>query len=349
MAPGDPTLYNPHWAVIGGRLAEVKKDCPWLACGRDSPPLPVAVQGWTHQEAVDIMCFLKSVIRPLGPTPSTRQLLDVICKDASIRQLLTYRKPFYAVAVGTRVGVFVKQEEALEQMNGMRFPNGVMTSTFRDALLYIVAKGIESLLPDDFVGDKITTVDAISHEIGTLTITEPSSSQAQPILSIPRTKTAATPSTPSRRAVPAHMEPRSPHLATPSSPRVIYDPAPIAYTHIRNLQGIIGTSNQVLPDDLETAELRASLGVYTDYTIRSLGFDKDSVKIICDIVDEMEVANQLFRGHDAYLPGEAWPRVDVQEFESARTFALRLSAYGLPISEGQFLYYMISLGKSTPI
>jgi len=70
------------------------------------PPLPIAIQCLSMDEARLVMRTLQSVLEPVLPEPKTSELLWVLNVSSTVRNLLSHvRDGFYAVAVGSPIGI----------------------------------------------------------------------------------------------------------------------------------------------------------------------------------------------------------------------------------------------------
>ncbi|EIW76560.1 hypothetical protein CONPUDRAFT_157748 [Coniophora puteana RWD-64-598 SS2] len=347
------TTSEPCWITIGGPKSTkvpIFNYCPSMRIGRDKPPIPVAIECRSISEALSVHSALSAVIDTLGPTPSSQKLIDAVYRSQLVLAMLAYRERFYAVVVGSRVGIYISKSDAIKQMKGMSYPKAASTRTFRQALAYMFAKGIVSLIPSE--GDA-------EGSINPLNVGDAEQDQQSPSI---------TSRSPSRREVEDTQGEASSSVEQPSSPHSYGsfdddvfvearsspstgdslslsadDTAPLVYTHIRNLRGIIGSANQPLPDNTLAKELRASLGKYADYFIHSQGFELRSIKIICHEYREMVEARSAADARVAHTSGDSSSRG--KNVDSANVFSMRMARYGMPVADGRFLYYMISLGN----
>ncbi|EIW75646.1 hypothetical protein CONPUDRAFT_77285 [Coniophora puteana RWD-64-598 SS2] len=350
------TEYDPHWTVIGGvktTRVPLYKQCPSMKIGRDKPPIPIAIQCSSIAEANSVYMSLSAVIDPLRRTPSSQNLIAAVYQAQSVLILLGNRVRFYPVVVGSRVGIFISESDAVHSMRGMKYPIGASTCTLRQALAYMFAKGIEAFIPSDEnilgniipldIGDTAQQLNALSIGSGPPSRSDVENSQdgASSSVEHPMSQPSSTQSYGSSDGGDLDVERFSPSpresLELPDD-----DTTPLVYTHIRNLRGITGTANQPLPDSRVARELRSSLGKYANYFLHSQGFELRAIKIICREFREMVEASAASDARTrAHVPGEASGRNNV---DKANVFSMRMARYGMPIAEGRFLHYMISLG-----
>lgn len=131
------------------------------------PPLPIAIQCMTMDEARLVMWTLQSVLEPVSPEPKTSELLQVLNASSTVWNLLSHNQDgFYAVAIGLPVGihhtryplldisstellndVMSSSNSAIKSASGFVFPNWKQFDTFWEALAFMVVKGDEEHLP----------------------------------------------------------------------------------------------------------------------------------------------------------------------------------------------------------
>ncbi|KAI5983625.1 hypothetical protein EDD15DRAFT_2201917 [Pisolithus albus] len=136
-----------RWVVFGGDEPGIYHTCPYIRCGRSTPPLPLAIECTSVDEAKVVMQTLQTVLNPILPEPSTHELVRVISASPAIQNLLNDADGFYAVVVGRPPGVHRTEEGAIRVGASCSWPKWKRTDTLCDALAYMVVKGIEAQLP----------------------------------------------------------------------------------------------------------------------------------------------------------------------------------------------------------
>ncbi|KAI6154759.1 hypothetical protein BKA82DRAFT_4010525 [Pisolithus tinctorius] len=95
-----------RWVVFGGKE-------PGIYQSWSSPPLPLAIECISTDEAELVMQTLKTILGPLLPEPTMQELLDVLSTSLVIRNLLKHStNDFYAVVVGNPTGIHRTEEAA---------------------------------------------------------------------------------------------------------------------------------------------------------------------------------------------------------------------------------------------
>ncbi|KAI6142410.1 hypothetical protein BKA82DRAFT_29848 [Pisolithus tinctorius] len=106
-----------RWVVFGGKSpAFTSHGDLYIPCGRSSPPLPLAIECISTDEAELVMQTLKTVLGPLLPETTTQELLDVLKA---------------AVCAGS----------------SFHWQNGNGPTPFAKAMMWMVAKGVEDQIP----------------------------------------------------------------------------------------------------------------------------------------------------------------------------------------------------------
>ena len=77
---------------------------PQIDCGRLTPPLPLAIQCTSFEEAREVFSLLQGIVSSLVPQPSHHQLLAAF-NNATVRGLLKNGPGFYAVVIGSPPGI----------------------------------------------------------------------------------------------------------------------------------------------------------------------------------------------------------------------------------------------------
>ena len=115
------------WIVIGGDLAGVYKGVwcvtperllrkiivlspgicsPHLRCGKSTPPLPIAIQCKSQEEATLLMCTLEPVLNSMPSEPSPSLVLRLFSASPAVQNLLKDDQDgFYPVVVGAPSGI----------------------------------------------------------------------------------------------------------------------------------------------------------------------------------------------------------------------------------------------------
>ncbi|KIM60069.1 hypothetical protein SCLCIDRAFT_124978, partial [Scleroderma citrinum Foug A] len=117
-------------------------------CGRSTPPLPLAIQCISLDEATFVMQTLWDVLEPILPEPSTSELLGALSTLTNVRNLLSEDQDgFYAVVVGAPAGIHHTRDSAVNSESTFSWPKWERFDTLHEALAYMVVKGVEELLP----------------------------------------------------------------------------------------------------------------------------------------------------------------------------------------------------------
>ncbi|KAI6105997.1 hypothetical protein EDD16DRAFT_209838 [Pisolithus croceorrhizus] len=139
------------WVVFGGKEPGIYRACPYIPCGRSTPPLPLAIEYTSMDEANLVMRTLRGVLDPLLPKPSTHKLVNVLTTSPAIQNLLldAGQDGFYAVVVGNPAGVHRTKQGAVQAGTSFSWPKWKRTDTLWEALAYMAVKGIEDQLPPE--------------------------------------------------------------------------------------------------------------------------------------------------------------------------------------------------------
>ncbi|KAI6004459.1 hypothetical protein F5J12DRAFT_837097 [Pisolithus orientalis] len=137
------------WAVVGGPKAGIYRDpdCPRMKCGKSSPPLPIAIQCISQQEAQLVCRTLQPIMNALPADLTSRELLTALRGSPDVRSLLHDNEGFHAVVVGAPPGVHRTKKSVIRAEGTFRCPKTRYTASFWEALAFIVVKGIEMDMP----------------------------------------------------------------------------------------------------------------------------------------------------------------------------------------------------------
>ncbi|KAI6098338.1 hypothetical protein EDD16DRAFT_1663650 [Pisolithus croceorrhizus] len=311
---------------------------PYVPCGRSTPPLPLAIQCTSREEAELVMETLHCVLDPLLPEPSTSALVNTLSTSPATQNLLRNagQDGFYAVVVGKPAGVHRTKQGAVEAGSSFSWPKWKRTDTLCEALIYLTVKGIEALLPPAVTrvhvatGSPTNTEDADIDEVdrllqGTLHIElpEPSArdrtarpSAATNTLPTPRMTRRSVPSQPSAQP-PSHHGPSVAQQTNPaqSSPQLPSHASPIIYIHVRSLRGITESHNHYSVNTATHTHALA-LGPHAARYLTAHGYTHKAVDII------IHACNSSSSDHQ---------------------FSLRLSQHGLAMAEASYIWHLIHL------
>ncbi|KAI5999769.1 hypothetical protein F5J12DRAFT_784547 [Pisolithus orientalis] len=76
------------WVIIGGTKPSIYHGCPYILCGRLSPPLPIAIECTSMDEAKLVMQTLDSILQPILPEPTTHDLVTFLNTSPAVQDLL---------------------------------------------------------------------------------------------------------------------------------------------------------------------------------------------------------------------------------------------------------------------
>ncbi|KAF8836912.1 hypothetical protein BDN67DRAFT_1014276 [Paxillus ammoniavirescens] len=235
-----------RWLVIGG-------DAPGTYIQWSTPPLPIAVQCLSTDEARTIQRTLHPLIGSQPQQPTSSKLLRILGNLRAVVDLLSGDfDGFYLVVVGTRVGIHCMRAEAAVTQGSFSFPRWRHTGTFWEVLAYMIIKGVEEHMPPLIIPD-----DPPAGSIGHASIDDSLSQTFEHSLHIngthswqsrdPSLGLSSTPVSPlSRSGTSSHsitytdqgttsLTPGgSTQMSTPPS-----DGTPIIYSHVQSLHGVI--------------------------------------------------------------------------------------------------------------
>ncbi|KAI5999013.1 hypothetical protein EDC04DRAFT_2612223 [Pisolithus marmoratus] len=125
-------MMHQYWVVLGG-------DETGIYCMWSMPPLPLAIECTSIDEARVVMQTLHTVLDPILPEPSMHELN--LLTDAD-------QDGFYVVVVGNPAGVHQTEDGAIQAGASFSWPKWKQANTLCNVLAYMVMKGIEAqLLP----------------------------------------------------------------------------------------------------------------------------------------------------------------------------------------------------------
>ncbi|KAI6016396.1 hypothetical protein BKA83DRAFT_4498027 [Pisolithus microcarpus] len=188
-----------YWAVVGYDKAGIYEsdDCPFIACGRGTPPIPLAIQCTSEHEARHVAMTLQPVLDSLPRNPKHLQLLNAFDTPA-VRSLLQDSTEFYAVVIGSPPGIHRTAESATRAEGTFKHCTTRHTTSFWVALAFMIVKGVTQHMPPMVRPAEIT----VGHSLG---------SDLTQTLMIPH-----SPQTPSASAsCVLRLRPESPSKATP--------------------------------------------------------------------------------------------------------------------------------------
>ncbi|KAI5987656.1 hypothetical protein EDD15DRAFT_2372016 [Pisolithus albus] len=266
-----------YWAVVGYDKAGIYEsdDCPFIACGRGTPPIPLAIQCTSEHEARHVAMILQPVLDSLPRNPKHLQLLNAFDTPA-VRSLLQDSTEFYAVVIGSPPGIHRTAESATRAEGTFKYCTTRRTTSFWVALAFMIVKGVTQHMPPMVRPAEITTPSASASCVLRLRPESPSKAMPPPTpprgsrAVVPTEKTAVdslcsdltqtlviapcSPHTPSPSAsatcAPSSC-PKSSSRAAPSAslahssgsdvPTGQTEVHPIVYNHIRTLHGVIAS------------------------------------------------------------------------------------------------------------
>ncbi|KIJ58681.1 hypothetical protein HYDPIDRAFT_33924 [Hydnomerulius pinastri MD-312] len=151
-----------HWLVIGGNSPGIHLQWPVIPGRRATPPLPIAIQCISINEARFIQRILQPLLNSGPPQLSTTDLLRIFESSFAVVNLLSgNRDGFYPVVVGTRVGIHRTNAGAAETQGLFNFPLWRCTDTFWEALAYMIVKGVEDRMPLSSVPESLPTGNSV--------------------------------------------------------------------------------------------------------------------------------------------------------------------------------------------
>ncbi|KIK80790.1 hypothetical protein PAXRUDRAFT_157686 [Paxillus rubicundulus Ve08.2h10] len=293
-----------YYSII---LTQFFVDSPHICGGRSTPPLPIAIQCLSTDEARTIQRTLHPLISSQPQQPTSSELLRILGSLRAVVNLLSSDLDgFYPVVVGTRVGIHCTRTEAAVTQGNFSYPRWRHTDTFWEVLAYMIIKGVEERMPPLNIPEDLPA-DSIGHGKDSLSLASDISLTYSAVSiddSLTQTfeRSVHINGTYSRKS-------RDPSLGFQMSTSPS-DGTPIIYSHVRSHRSVIQSR-------------------YFSPVPRSTNSDLDTeplgVMANCYLVAHSYIHSAISLIVDAY-----------HNQHSAETFALRLSHYGLPISEGLF-------------
>ncbi|KAI6021640.1 hypothetical protein BKA83DRAFT_4494214 [Pisolithus microcarpus] len=232
------------WVVIGrdgGAHIYGSEDCPFIACGRQTPALPLAIQCRSSMEARNVARTLQPIADSLPHGADHLQIL-VAFDIPSIRTLLEDGGDFYAIIIGSPPGIYRTSEGAVRAEGTFKYRICRQTTSFWTALAFMLIKGVAQRMPPMLTYKEMgeipsqTTTDSLAERLHSLTL---SSRSPQVPLTPSRASSSTSTSTSFRTSSASHGTP-APPLTSPS--RSESATSPIIYSHIRNLHSIISSN-----------------------------------------------------------------------------------------------------------
>ncbi|KAF8835148.1 hypothetical protein BDN67DRAFT_984808 [Paxillus ammoniavirescens] len=145
-----------HWLVVGG-------DAPGIYLQWSTPPLPIAIQCLSTDEARTIQRTLHPLISSQPQQPTSSELLRILGSSRAIVDLLSSDLDgFYPVVVGTWVGIHRTRTEAAATQGNFSYPWWRHTDMFWEVLAYMIVKGVEERMPPLNIPDDLPA-DSIGH------------------------------------------------------------------------------------------------------------------------------------------------------------------------------------------
>ncbi|KAI5999091.1 hypothetical protein EDD15DRAFT_2363117 [Pisolithus albus] len=270
------------WVVIGGDGgAHIygSEDCPFIACGRQTPALPLAIQCRSSMEARNVARTLQPIADSLPHGVDHTQMLAAF-DIPSVRTLLEDGDDFYAIIIGSPPGIYRTSEGAARAEGTFKYRIRRQTTSFWTALAFMLVKGVAQRMPPMLTYKEMgeipskTTTDSLAERLHhSLTLSSCSSQ-------VPSTPSQASSSTSAstlfRTSSASHGTP-TPPLTSPSRPESAT--SPIIYSHVRNLRGII-SSNYYPTSTTHIRNLAQPLGQLAARYLASHGYGTEDVECI---------------------------------------------------------------------
>ncbi|KAI6018336.1 hypothetical protein EDC04DRAFT_3093297 [Pisolithus marmoratus] len=310
-------MHSMCWVVISGDSPGIYSTCPTLHCGYSSPPLPIAIQCLLSTEAKMVNDCLQPILQQAPHNLHASELLTILSQSDIVHNLFSGQTGnFFPVIIGQPMGIHHTKELALSSLKGFAYPCWQEVPTFWDALVFMIAKGIEELL-----------LDAPNHKGGACTVptmlpetsltSEDSLSPALPVTSTPTVNNPTSSATGSYKVSETRTKLRY-HTGVIQSPTptLVVAPSPIIYTHVCTLCGVIESqfyvSNWVPPP-------KAAADVLGIHRVKYLEAHSYVQSTVADIVE-------------AYCTSY-----------TDQDFTLSLTQSSLPLAEGFFMWYLFNL------
>lgn len=320
-----PTEY--YWAVIGGVNGGAvynADECPFIACGRRTPPLPLAIQCTSENEASQVVRTLQTIVNSLPHDADHTQLLAAFDVPA-VRTLLEDEAGFHAVVIGSPPGIHRTAKSARRAEGTFKYPICKHTSSFWIALAFLVVKGLPQNMPplETIANVPENTVDTSYERLHDSSGISPRSSQTASALRLSHS-TSSTPASISHASAPlSQFLTVLPSIPSPSSgPEILTsqpDLSPIIYSHVRNLRGIISSHHYPMSTTNEQ-NMGRQLGTLASHYLASHGYSAEDISAIVEAYRCVGSNDQL---------------------------VMFLARRGMAVSEARFLLVLIDLRDST--
>lgn len=269
------------WVVIGGDGgAHIygSEDCPFIACGCQTPALPLAIQCRSSMEARNVARTLQPIADSLPHGADHVQLLAAF-DIPPVRVLLEDAGDFYAVIIGSPPGIYRTSERAARAEGTFKYRIRRQTASFWTALAFMLVKGVAQRMPPMLTYKEMgeipsqTATDSLAERLHHSLTLSPRSPQ------VPLTHQASSSTSASTlfRTPSASHGTAAPPLASPSKSESTM--SPIIYSHIRNLRGII-SSNYYPTSTTDVRNLTQPLGQLAAHYLASHGYGTEDVERI---------------------------------------------------------------------
>ncbi|KAI6001835.1 hypothetical protein EDD15DRAFT_2361143 [Pisolithus albus] len=313
-----------YWALIGSDgSAHVygSDDCPFIACGRQSPALPLTIQCKSSAEARRVARTLQPIADSLPRGADHTQILAAF-DIPPVRTLLEDEASFYAIVIGSPPSIHRTAESAARAEGSFRYRIRRQTTSFWTALAFMIVKGIAQRMPPmltyNEIGENPTQsgVDSLADQLRhSLTV----SSQTSPTISTPSRTSLPSPS-PGSSFLTSSASQRSSALpsTSPSSSEAVV--SPIIYSHVRNLRGVI-SSNYYPTSTARIRHLARPLGDLAARYLASHGYGSEAV-------DRIIEAHRRAHSNEELI-----------------TF---LAGQGMSVNEAKFLLVLVDLRDTVP-
>ncbi|KAI5991176.1 hypothetical protein EDD15DRAFT_2369089 [Pisolithus albus] len=242
------------WVVIGSdNSARVygSEDCPFIACGRQTPILPLAIQCKTRDEAGHVARTLQPTVHSLPPGADYTQIL-VAFDNPLIQTLLEDEAGFYAIVIVHSLTWY--SESAAHAEGSFRYHICRQTTSFWTVLAFMIVKGVSQCMPPVLTYSETGTnaaPDSLAEQFHHSLTISPHSPQTTSTSSL-----TSLPSPGSSFFMPSHtslLSPGSlfftsstsegsPTPSTTSPPSSEAAISPIIYSHIHNLRGVVSSN-----------------------------------------------------------------------------------------------------------
>ncbi|KIM55943.1 hypothetical protein SCLCIDRAFT_1220781 [Scleroderma citrinum Foug A] len=322
-----------YCAVIGettdGAWVYGAGDCPYIRCGGGTPPLPLAIQCKSENEARKVANTLQLLVNSLPDGADHTQLLAAFDNPA-IRTLVSDEASFYAVVIGSPPGIHHTVESASHAERGFSSRKRRETLSFWIALAFVIVKGNTQDMPPLFTSTNANanttqvTVDTLGEQLScslntsslhSASTSSSHTSSSRTSLSHPSISCSSSFSQDSEVSWPTSTIP-----ARSDSSTHLAEPSPIIYSHIRNLRGII-SSNYYPTSTTSIRKSACLLGDLAACYLTCHGYSVETVDLIID-------------AHRCY---------------SSEQFIMFLAGRGMAMNEAKFLLLLIEHGAGANV